>query len=501
MSGGIAVKILSDIVGFVKTTKFSLYFLTVLLLLAFLKSGVVYGTAGDLLWQDVFDLGSGGNEARTVSAAGKRIFVGGMGEQSNGQAAWVLRAYRADTGELLWDDVFNPGGGNTVIFDITTEGNRVFAAGGGDDADGNSIWVVRAYDVESGDLIWEDRFENDGNFTEARAISADSDRVYAGGRAEVASGMAEWLVRTYDSSTGDLIWQDRFGIDGKDETVRAITVLGNRLFVSGGGPDPLTEGDWLVRAYDSGTGEVLWGDQLGEPDGLFISLSITARDGRVFASGIGKTLSESDWIVRAYDAGSGGLLWEDRFDTGLGTGATSVAVNRLGVFATGGIASPSDGNAMIVKSYNPANGGVRWEDRVDFDEGGGTGGTSVSTHGNRVYAAGSGSIVSIEEWIVRSYDGQTGDLLWEDQFNLGGGVNIPFATAAQKNRVYAVGGALDEVDNGLDFVWLVRAYEAGGGGGGESCSIARVTPERSVPLYLLLPALILIMRLRMKLRN
>jgi hypothetical protein len=492
------VKILCDIVGFIRITHISPYLITALLLLAFLKSGEVYGAAGDLLWQDLFNLEAGSNEARTVAAEGNRIFAGGFGQQSNGQAAWVLRASRADTGELLWDDVFNPGGGNASVFGVFAADGRVYAAGGGDDASGGSLWVVRAYDAGSGEIVWEDLFQNGGRFANAQAIAADNNRVYAGGRADNVSGRSEWVVRTYDSSTGDLVWQDRFGVDGKDEGAFAVAVTGNVLFVSGGASNPLIAGDWLVRAYDAGTGEVLWGDQLGAPDGFFVSLSIAARDGRVFAAGIGKTLAASDWIVRAYDAVSGDLLWEDRFDTGLGEGAVSIIANESGVFATGGIASPAEGNAMVVKSYDPADGDVRWEDRVEFDADGGTGGTSIVTLGDIVYAAGSGAIDSIVEWIVISYNGQTGEILWENQFDLGGGVNIPFAAAALKNRVYAVGAALAE--EGIDNIWIVRAYEANGGGG-ESCSIAPVMPEPSIPLYLLLPALILIAGLRLKLRN
>lgn len=497
------MKVSGDLQGFRKKINISLSFFAASLLLAFLPAGVSFGAGGDLIWQDVFNLSAGGNEARTVAASGDRVFAGGMGEESDNQGVWILRAYQAESGKLLWDDVFNPGGGNAAVFQITAEENRAFAAGAGDDQEGTSVWIVRAYDEKSGDVIWEDLFKNGGRNAEAHAVSAGGNRVFVGGRAESPSGGSEWVVRAYDASTGDLLWHDRFGINGKDEVALSIAVLGNRLFVSGGGPDPLTAGDWLVRAYDAGTGELLWEDQLGTADGNFISLSITARDGRVFAAGIGKTLTSSDWIVRAYDASAGGILWEDRFDTGLGTGAVSITSNKSGVFATGGIASATEGKAMIVKSYNPANGDIQWEDRVDFDESGGTGGTSVGSEGGRVYAAGSGSIESSEDWIVRSYDSQTGEILWGDQFNLGDGVNLPFAIAAREKRVYAVGGALANVNDSLDFVWLVRAYETGvnGGGGGGGCSISPVESGLSIPLYLLLPVLILATRLRKRLRT
>jgi hypothetical protein len=436
---------------------------TILLLLIILPSGNALGTGGDLIWEDVFNLAAGGNIATCVTFRRNRIFVGGMGNQSDGQAAGVVRTYNAKTGQLLWDDVFDAGGGNTRVFEVAARGNRVFAAAGGDDLTNTSVWIVRSYNARNGDLIWEDRFENDGKNTEARAVSTAGNTVFVGGRAENSSGRSEWLMRTYYTSTGDLVWQDRFGINGQDQAALSITVLGARIFVSGGSPNPLTTGDWLVRAYDARTGEVLWEDRLGTAGGNFSALSITARHDKVFAAGIGKTLTENDWIVRAYDASSGNLIWEDRFNISMGTdsgpGAKGITANRFGVFATGGINSLTE-KAMIVKSYDSATGDLEWENRVQFDPAGGPGGKSISVKGNRVYATGEGSIDSIDEWILRSYDAPSGDVIWEDRFSLEEGLNEPHAIVAKKRRVYAVGTAIGNVGNNLDHLWIVRAHEA-----------------------------------------
>jgi hypothetical protein len=457
------MKILYNVVASLKTTSIPRSLFTILLLLIALLSGKAIAAGGDLIWEDVFNLAAGGNIATCITFRRNRIFVGGLGNQSNDQAAGVVRTYNAKTGQLRWDDVFDPGGGNTRVFDIATRKNRVFAAAAGDDLTDTSVWIVRSYNARNGDLIWEDRFENDGKNTEARAISTAGNRVFVGGRAENSSGRSEWLMRTYDTSTGDLIWQDRFGINGKDQAALSITVLGARIFVSGGSPDPLTTGDWLVRAYDARTGEVFWEDRLGTAEGNFSALSITARRDKVFAAGIGKTLAENDWIVRAYDASSGDLVWEDRFNTSMGTGAgpgaTGITANRFGVFATGGINSLTE-KAMIVKSYDSATGDLQWEDRVQFDPAGGPGGTSISVKGNRVYATGTGSIDSIDEWILQSYYAPSGDVIWEDRFSLEEGLNSPFAIVAKKRRVYAVGTALGNVGNNVDHLWIVRAHEA-----------------------------------------
>ena len=52
---------------------------------------------------------------------------------------------------------------------------------------------------------------------------------------------------------------------------------------------------------------------------------------------------------------------------------------------------------------------------------------------------------------------QGGDLLWDDQFDNGGGRNIANAITAQGNMVYAAGTGETA---GSDFEFVVRAYDA-----------------------------------------
>ncbi len=53
----------------------------------------------------------------------------------------------AKGGDLLWDDQFDKGGGENEAFAITAQGNRVYAAGSGVTAGGDTEFVVRAYDA------------------------------------------------------------------------------------------------------------------------------------------------------------------------------------------------------------------------------------------------------------------------------------------------------------------------------------------------------------------
>lgn len=416
---------------------------------------------GNLLWQDVFSLAKQDNEALSVATERNRIFVAGTGQQSNSEAAWVVRSYEASTGKLLWRDVLNPGGGNAVALGIAVHHNLVAAAGAGNTTEdlNSSLWIVKAYHAPSGELRWQDQFDNAGRFAEARAIAVTLTHVIAAGRATGVGGEDEWLVRAYDTWSGALKWEDRRELVGKDQSAQAITVMGDHLFVAGGAINSDALGDWMVRAYDIKSGTLLWEDQLGEAGGFFSAFSITAQDGTVFAAGTLNTLTEGNhWIVRAYQADSGNMLWEDRFNTGSGPGARSITTSKSGVFATGGIDLPTD-HAMLVKAYDPTTGAPQWQDRIDFDRAG-TGGTAITIKGHRVYAVGAGPLEFIEYWFVRMYDGRNGEIHFEDQFNLGGNTNIPSAVVAQHlARFFAVGDALALVGGDVHFQWVVRAYD------------------------------------------
>ncbi|TDJ06704.1 MAG: hypothetical protein E2O67_03425 [Deltaproteobacteria bacterium] len=53
----------------------------------------------------------------------------------------------AKGGDLLWDDLFDKGGGFNFARAITAQGNMVYAAGTGETAGSDFEFVVRAYDA------------------------------------------------------------------------------------------------------------------------------------------------------------------------------------------------------------------------------------------------------------------------------------------------------------------------------------------------------------------
>jgi len=442
------------------------FFILICLAALMLAGSGARAADGDLAWQDAFDLGGGDNEARAVDLYGNQVFVAGAGSEGN----WLVRAYASRGGRLLWQDVFDLGDLASYALDIVAETNYVYTAGlSMKPSEDNIVWVVRANDVGNGSLLWQDVFDPDGNDTLAQAVDVSEDKVYVAGVGTNPLSMTDdWVVRTHDKMSGDLIWQDRFDPSEGDAGANAIVVYGSRVFVAGGSTDHMTEGDWRIRAYDAGSGDLLWQDVFKVVgDGLENqAYAIAALDKTVFAAG-GVTIEGTYyWVVRAYDQETGGLVWQDQFDVELGPGARGITASGSMVFATGGSFNGASGT-WIDRAYDAETGQIVWEGRLELSPLGDNdqGGRAITFKEGRVYAAGNG-FFDTEKWIVRAYDAGNGVVLWQDLFDLGEGDNIAFDIDAENNRVVAVG--FGETSSFVD-EWLVRAYEA------------RSIPVRTIP--------------------
>ena len=306
----------------------------------------LWAAGGDLLWEDRFDNVGGSARANAITAQGNRVFTAGGGVNAAGNSDLLVQANDAQTGDLLWEDQFDTGGQDGARA-ITAQGNRVFAAGSGSDD-----FVVRAYDAPTGDLLWEDQFDNAGGQDRASAITAQGDRVFAAGLvANAPSGGDDFVVRAYDAQTGDLFWENQFDTGGQDGA-RAITAHGNRVFAAGVGGS--IDQDFRVRAYDTQTGDLLWEDGFTNGGEFAEAVAITAQGNRVFAAG--RAMSPAfnfDFVVRAYDAPTGDLLWEDQFDNAEDTDqANAITAHGHRVFAAGFVEKAAGGNDFVVRAYD-----------------------------------------------------------------------------------------------------------------------------------------------------
>jgi outer membrane protein assembly factor BamB len=372
---------------------------------------------GVTLWEDRQDFAGLRDRVTAVAVHAGRAIVAGQ-ENSGAQASdFVVRAYGLKTGALLWERA--PGAAYSVVAD----GDRVFAAGSFVDSTGHSVLALIALDARTGATLWESETAGTptqfGQFAAASTVRVQDERVFvAGDMSTAAHSLGSLVVQAHDRKTGALLWDHRMPDATLGPTFALpLTIADDVLFVGGGAStsDPNLPFDYLVTALDIRTGALLWNDQVHRQAGG-LSAGFGYRRGRLFAYGwdCDETVFNCHGNIRAYDPKTGSLQWEDRF-TGAG-GDMNIPIPVAGFVVRGDQVFVGSGLANLLGDY---------------------------------------------EWTVRSYNGKDGSLRWESHTDDGGANDFVFAIKLLGDHLYAT-GILDNSGGTTDFA--IRAYQTDDGG-------------------------------------
>jgi len=370
----------------------------------------------------------------------------------------------AEPGAVVWSETLDVARADDAFLDVVAERGRVFAVGRtGTDAEQDGL--VRCYDEASGELCWEDFFDQAGGADEATAVAASGKRVFVVGRGEGFTGDRDFLVRSYDARTGVLLWDDVFDPAGAptNGSQQSVAARGRTVVVAGRFQTPAFE-VLAVRAYDARTGAVLWTNTF-DPPGEYAEVGAVAVAGRfVVLAGASEDAitSEDDFLVRAIDRKDGTTRWTDVVGGTRGgdDGATALALTRSKAFVAGWLddaAAPvGSGDDLLVRAYDLSSGALLWEDLSD-EEPGSERGRSVALAGGRLLVAGSAR--DFDEGnalpLVRCYDARRGSLLWDDPGTEGSIFDSAGAVAESKG-VAVVAGSVQEGEEPVET--LVRGY-------------------------------------------
>ena len=384
-----------------------------------------------------------------------------------------VRTAAGAEGALLWQDQFDGAAEFSLEKSldranaVAVQGERVFTAGFVDNMHSSRDFTVRAYDAGTGELLWQDQFDGTaGGFDEAKAIAVQGEQVFAVGTVTNLGSFADFTVRAYAAGTGELLWQDQLdGTAGGFDEARAIVVQGEQVFTAGTVTNFDSGSDFTVRAYNAGTGKLLWQNQF---DGTVeFSLdrvnfdranALTVQGERVFAVGVVRDdgfAYEGSFTLRTYAAETGELLWQDQFAGTAGgfNEASAVAAQGQRVFAVGTI----DGK-FTVRAYDLEMGELLWQNLFAGVSGSVGGANALAVQGERVFAAGVIGKMTDDldykgNFTVGAYAAETGDLLWQDQLaGRAGGFDAVSAVTVQGDKVFAVGI--------IDRRFTVRTYAA-----------------------------------------
>jgi hypothetical protein len=422
--------------------------------------GLSWAAPGTVLWTQQWGQSGLDEDIPSLATSSNGIFVAGYSTDATNPNDWVVRRHNLKTGNLLWCDVsavgqsYSPRNSSTSL---AVSGNRVFVAGARSDSGPYFNWVVRAYAAKTGNLLWNEKWSLAGTYNLPASLAVSGNRVFVAGRCLNAVENDAWVARAYAAKTGNLLWSQEWSIAGSNNRPTCLAVSGNQLFVAGSGTTSSGKNDGVVQAYNLKTGQPLWG--LGwDLTGTWAwstPNSIQVSGNRVIVAGnYTDDLTGCAWVVKAYTK-TGDPLWTCKWDMpSAGLKAMVVSGNRVFVAGIASGANPANQNWMV-RACDTKTGGILWTQQWDLATAANSP-TTLVVSGNRVFAAGycynpDGNY----DWAVQAYNAKTGEPLWTDQWSLAGGDNYPSSVVVSGNRLI-VGGYCQNAAGNYDSV--IRAY-------------------------------------------
>jgi outer membrane protein assembly factor BamB len=364
----------------------------------------------------------------------------------------------AGGGDVLWK-IEGQTAGLGLVHHVTEDGNRVLAVGmaGRFSATESPKLLVRLQDAATGTTLWsrEDTPATGGGFANHAILKGA--RAYVTG--VLSRGMPFYdrgfdsVVRVYDAHTGSVVWEDRTGAPASMPLTstygQGLVFAGGRLFAAMAYYGPVEAGT-IIRAYDAATGRVLW-EQIRRGESLEDHRAMLAVSGHVLFALVGSGETGPALVVRAHNAATGAPVWEDVYSADGSTLAKAAIANVAGrVFVLGLQGADFGQPHLIVRSYDGTSGTLLWQDLRTAPWGHTA--SAIATAGSYVFAAGTFTDDFNMYSLVRALDTYSGAVLWEATADLNDGEVLDMAVIG--DRLITVG-----MTYWPDYDVLVRAYD------------------------------------------
>lgn len=265
------------------------------------------GISGESLWSSHLDLGAGVNSASSVAVDGEILAATGFGESVGGEKLMLVTVFNAITGGMLWNDVVDLGVGFAEGYSVAVSDVMVYAAGQGRTETGQDLFLVVAYHAQTGEMVWFDAFGNGGGENAALDIEATSEGIYAVGYVENSTGIKELFLRAYSPDDGNVLFEDIYNRGGRDATASEVVADDGSIFVVGIANDDAGSFKSILRSYGE-NGTLLWNHESSRDESIS---DIGISEGRLYASGV----TTDEFFLDAYDLENGTLLWEETTPT------------------------------------------------------------------------------------------------------------------------------------------------------------------------------------------
>jgi hypothetical protein len=208
---------------------------------------------------------------RERSSAHSSVVAAAFGFQAAGSSVITVRTYDAPTGAILSEDAFDVNVKEEGASQHDENNGRIFAGGIGTDSEGKSKFILRVYDAETGRFLWEGQLNlqkmGQGGMSKATFTLIPNNpamvQTSLGGGQEHLQTL--FSLRAINPATGKLVWQDQFAPGGRKGVKREGVVFNVPTVRST--HEPIEHiFDLIVRTYDRTTGTLLWEDSFEQLD-------------------------------------------------------------------------------------------------------------------------------------------------------------------------------------------------------------------------------------------
>lgn len=201
----------------------------------------------------------------------------------------------------------------------TSDHGEVLAAGFGFQGAASSMITIRTYQAASGTVLSEDSYDLNVRDDGMPSGKGSRGKIFAGGIGLDRSGQSRFLLRVYDAETGKFLWEGQLNLRSQGDesmarpTATLVPTRPSTWHLSIKSPSA-TQTHLSLRAVDLKTGGIVWEDK-------FIpgSYAKGRAEGIAFHPPLVSTVEQSighvfDLVVLTFERLSGRLLWRDSFE-------------------------------------------------------------------------------------------------------------------------------------------------------------------------------------------
>jgi hypothetical protein len=193
----------------------------------------------------------------------------------------------------------------------------IVAAGFGYQIGDLSAITVRVYDAVSGEVLSSELYElsvNEGNST---GQNSSQERIFAGGVGLGATDLSNFMLRVYDARTGAFQWEGELNLtprggSGPGQMVSTAVPWHAMITRIHAAERSIHQPVFVLRALDASTGGLVWEDEFST-DGIGIGRGQPLVTRPIGLDGTSmETFNTFDFRIRMVDRNRQAILWEDR---------------------------------------------------------------------------------------------------------------------------------------------------------------------------------------------